>query len=440
MSLPSGSPIPALRIAGEGPASAYARRLLADLGLCVERAPDPPGPVDLHPALAWARSGAMALTGRPDALPRVPTGPLASCADGAARALRALGAAAPGDGAALLGARAAAAGFGRHGRRSPGGSCRLLRAADGWGALQLARPDDVAALPAWLERPLPSGDEPWALAERALPSRSLTEWAQRAAWLGLPFAPAARRPEAHPWWRSFARGPDADPPRRPPRVVDLSSLWAGPLCGALLAASGAEVWKVESAARPDGARRGPPDFFRRLNAGKRELALDFSRDADRARLAALLGGADVVIEASRPRALAQLGLDAQRFVEGRPGRIWLGITGYGRSDPPPGRIAFGDDAAVAAGAAWAVADADGPLICGDAIADPLTGLHAALAVWAAWRRGLGVGLDLALRDVSAFALGFAEVADFEVEGGPDAARVRAAGPGGGVEPVRAPRC
>ena len=435
VSPPTGSPGPAVEIAGAGPAADYARRLLGDLGLAVAFAPGPPDP---HPALAWARSGAMALTGHADGLPRVPDGPLASCAAGAGRALRALGAAAPADAAALLGARAAAAGLGRRGRTSPGGSCRLLRAADGWGALNLARPEDAAALPAWLETAAPPDADPWDFAARALPARRLDAWVQRAAWLGLPFA-ACERPAPGPWLRLFTRGRDAPPPARPPRVLDLSSLWAGPLCGALLAASGAEVWKVESAARPDGARSGPPAFFEALNAGKRSVQLDFARDADRARLAALVDGADVVIEASRPRALAQLGIDAQRFVEARPGRIWLCLTGYGRDDAPPGRIAFGDDAAVAAGCALAVADAVGPLFCGDALADPLAGLHAAVAVQAAWRCGQGIGLDLSLRDVCAFALGFATVDDFEVEGTAAAAQVCAEGPGGGAAAVEAPR-
>ena len=266
-------------------------------------------------------------------------------------------------------------------------------------------------------------------------SRDLQE---RATWLGMAFAPAAA-PQPRPWWRLAQPGVDSAPPRRPPRVLDLSSLWAGPLCGAILAASGAQVVKLESAARPDGARLGPPAFFARLNAGKAGVRLDFERADERARLAGWIEWADVVIEASRPRALRQLGMEAERFVRGRPGRIWLSITGYGRGDPPPGRVAFGDDAAVAAGCAEAVADAEGPLFCGDAIADPLTGLHSALAVWGHWRRGAGGLLDVSLRDVTAAALCFGEVRDFEVCGSPEAARVRAGGPGGGECPVSPPR-
>ena len=91
------------------------------------------------------------------------------------------------------------------------------------------------------------------------------------------------------------------------RVVDLTALWAGPLCGDLLARGGAQVVKVESLGRPDGARRGPAAFFDQLNAHKRSVALDFTTTGGRARLAGLLVAADVVLESSRPRALDQLG-------------------------------------------------------------------------------------------------------------------------------------
>jgi len=413
--------------------SEYAGRLLVDLGLNVQTRP---GPVDAHPALAWAHSGAMALCGRPDALPRVPRGPLASCAEGVGRALAALGARPPADVAALLGEHAACAGLARRGRIAPGGRCRLLRAADGWAALHLARQDDVRDLPAWLEAEPGEGD-PWEWVARAMQRRPLADLARRARWLGLPFAPAAPAAgDAPPWLRIAAHGPIADPPTRPPRVLDLSALWAGPLCGALLADAGAEVVKVESPRRPDGARAGSPRFFALLNQAKRGVSLDFASDRDRARLEVLLATADVVIESARPRALAQLGIDGNAFVAGRPGRVWVSITGYGRDDAPPGRVAFGDDAGVAAGLADAVADDEGPLFCADAIADPLTGLHAALAAWATWRQGGGALLDLSLRDVAAHALRFAPVEGFAVEACEGGARVAV---GADTAPVAEPR-
>ena len=68
-------------------------------------------------------------------------------------------------------------------------------------------------------------------------------------------------------------------------------------------------------------------------------------------------------------------------------------------------MAWGDDAAVAAGAIGGTLDA--PVFCGDALADPLTGLHAAVAALAFWQAGESVLLDLSLRGVTAYALDFA---------------------------------
>jgi len=159
--------------------------------------------------------------------------------------------------------------------------------------------------------------------------------------------------------------------------VDLSALWAGPLCTKLLGvALGARVVKVEHLGRPDGARAGPPAFWRSLNGHKEERHIDFAAATGRAELAELLAHARVVVSAARPRALAQLGLDPARFAA--RGVVWVSITGYGLAGPHADWVAFGDDAAVAGGVAVAAGGEDAPVFAGDAVADPLSGLAAAV--------------------------------------------------------------
>jgi hypothetical protein len=337
----------------------------------------------------------------------LPTAPLASCADGALAAFAALtgSEALRGvDGAPLLGERAAHTGFRRRGRISASGACRLIAAADGWIALNLAREEeDLRLLPAWLE--CETRGEAWQHVAETVRGRSAAALVERGRLLGLAVAPAPRPQNAgaRPWLQVLARGERAGA-GRVPLVLDLSSLWAGPLCTHLLHRAGARVVKLESTRRPDGARRGSPGFFERLNAGKEQVALDLASDAGRAALVSLAEEADVIVEASRPRALRQLGLLAESWVAARPGRIWLSLTGYGRSEPEAGWVAFGDDAAIAAGIGWCVPDEEAPLFVGDAVADPLAGLHAALAVAAFGQRGEGALLSVALRDVVAAAI------------------------------------
>ncbi|MEB2343710.1 MAG: CoA transferase [Deltaproteobacteria bacterium] len=366
-------------------------------------------------ALAWARSGAMALTGFADGAPRAAPASAAVAMERAAQAFAAT-AARRGvqlalDGPALLGERAAASGLARRGRSSPGGATRLLRAADGWIALTLARPDDLAALPAWLELAPAAcaAADPWTVVAAALAERPAAGAVERARLVGLPIALAAPPPRNPPAAvRVAARGPCGERGAAPPLVVDLSSLWAGPLCAQLLGLAGARVVKVESRTRPDGARRGPPAFFDLLHAGHESVVLDFTSVWDRAALRALVSAADVVIESARPRALRQLGIEAEELVATLPGVTWVAISGYGRDEPGADWVAFGDDAA-AAGGLWALAGRglDGPLACADAIADPLAGLHAAAAALAAHEAGGGVLLDVALARVAAAAASYA---------------------------------
>lgn len=369
--------------------------------------PEPPRAPDEHPAITWADSGLMALTGTTEGPPRMCPAPLASCADGALAALASLAPTGALDGlrgSRLLTERAALLGLRRNGATSPGGACRLYQAADGGIALNLARDEDRESLAAWLEAPEPV--DPARLAE-LIAQRCVDELVERARLLGLAVS-ANRRPAATAgrWFEITAQGaPHPAPPTRPPRVLELSSLWAGPLCAHLLLQLGAEVIKLESPQRPDGARRGNAAFFDLLNAGKRSVAVDPGSEAGRRQLLALIASADIVIEGSRPRALRQLGIDTEALVRSQPGLTWLSITGYGRGEPQEQWVAYGDDAAVAAGLSALLFEATGEhLIVGDAIADPLTGIHAALAVWASYTRGGGKLISLALRDVVAFCL------------------------------------
>lgn len=369
--------------------AAAARELAADLDAIGAR------PERIAPSTAardWALSGAMALTGRPDGPVRVAPGGPASWVRAAAEVIgagRALS-----DWGALLGERAACAGFSRNAPRSVGGAYRSLPAADGWLGLSLARDSDRELVPALTEAPL-NGD-PWLAVQRWLSGVPVARAAERAQLLGLPAsivatAPApAQRPAV-----AVTVGGRRTSRRDRPVVVDLSSLWAGPLCAHLLGLAGARVVKLESRRRPDGARLGPARFYDLLHGGHESVAVDFDRPDGRVALARLVAWADVVIESSRPRALQQLGLDASQYVA--TGTVWVAISAYGRNRPE--YVGFGDDVAAAAG--LVVDDGNGPYPVGDAIADPLAGVTAAAAAVTALAAGRGCLLDVSMRDVAA---------------------------------------
>lgn len=296
------------------------------------------------------------------------------------------------DATELLTGRAALLDIAPRGQVSAGGATRLLAARDGWCALTLSRPDDVAAVPALLEHDS-SEPDPWPAIEAWVAANSAGAVAERGRLLGLPVAVLGETEPAPPVISSL--GPVRTGSLAGTLVVDLSSMWAGPLCGQLLARAGATVVKVESRSRPDGTRAGPPGFFDWMNGGKLSYAVEFDEPRD---IAALIEVADVVIEASRPAALGRRGLGPDNLT-GRPGRIWLRITGHGTAGEKAGWVAFGDDAAVSGGL---VGYAEGaPVFSGDAIADPLTGLHAAAAVAASRERGGGELIEFSMAAVAA---------------------------------------
>jgi len=339
----------------------------------------------------WGSSGLAYLSGLPDGAPDFSRSAVLARARRVADEFRrrtAVGV----DAATILAGRAALLGVRRRGRISAGGATRLLAGRDGWLAITLSRPDDVDAVPALLESAA-ADDDPWPALHEWAASRRAAEAAERARLLGIPAATLGETPPAPPRVRPLGR---TAPARALPGllVADLSSMWAGPLCGQLLAQAGAVVVKVESPARPDGTRAGPAAFFDWMNGGKLSYAGDFDNPAA---LRTLLGVADVVIEGSRPAALARRGLGPDD-VAPRDGRVWLRITGHGTDAQHACWVAFGDDAAVSGGL---VGTGGGPVFCADAIADPLTGLHAGLAVAESLGRGGGELIEMSMAAVAA---------------------------------------
>jgi crotonobetainyl-CoA:carnitine CoA-transferase CaiB-like acyl-CoA transferase len=145
---------------------------------------------------------------------------------------------------------------------------------------------------------------------------------------------------------------------------------------------------------------GDPLLYRRLHQGHELARHSFSSIEGRRDLARIVRAADVVIESSRPRALAQLGLCPEEFLSERAGRSWISITGYGREGDRSNYVAYGDDAAVSAGlVAWA--DPDTPVFCADAVADPLGGLFAAVGGLVSMAAGGGFLVNVSLSGAGA---------------------------------------
>lgn len=274
---------------------------------------------------------------------------------------------------------------------SPNRYCQLVETADGWIAVNLAREDDRDAVPAWLECNV--GAEPWDTVVEIARQRKTHDLIERAILLGLPVAAVVSTACAKPL-PSIA----TDKPQKgvsDMTVVDLSALWAGPLCGGLLAEAGMAVTKFEDPNRPDPTRDSTPEHHRRLNGGKQCVSVRLSDPA----LLDHIADADALITSARPHALARLGLTPDGLFERNPSLIWVAITAHGFSGSNAMRVGFGDDCAAAGGLVrWN----DGkPSFLGDALADPLTGLRAARRVLEHVAAGQSGLIDVALATTAA---------------------------------------
>ena len=189
------------------------------------------------------------------------------------------------------------------------------------------------------------------------------------------------------------------------RVIDLSTVLAGPNCARYLADFGADVVKVE---RPDGgdslrnmAWRDPRDgdgvWWKVVNRNKRTVALDLKDDGDRDVLLSLVDGADVLVENFRPGTLERLGLGPDVLLERRPALVVTRVSGFGQDGPYRRRAGFATIAESMSGLA-AISGFEGgqPLLPAIALTDEVTGLVAAFATLVALRSGVGQVVDVSL--------------------------------------------
>ena len=189
------------------------------------------------------------------------------------------------------------------------------------------------------------------------------------------------------------------------RVLDISSVLAGPNCARYLADFGADVIKVE---RPDGgdslrsiAWKDPRDgvalWWKLANRNKRCLALDLKNDDDRAVFLGLVDGADVLVENFRPGTLERLGLGPDVLLARRPKLVITRITGFGQDGPYANRPGFATIAESMSGLSAISGLPDGqPLLPAIALTDEVTALVAAFATMVALHSGTGQEVDVSL--------------------------------------------
>ncbi|MGA4506656.1 CaiB/BaiF CoA transferase family protein [Propionibacteriaceae bacterium G1746] len=191
------------------------------------------------------------------------------------------------------------------------------------------------------------------------------------------------------------------------RVLDASTLFAGPLAAMFLGDQGAEVIKIEHPAKPDPSRSHGPSkdghnlWWKTLGRNKRCLTLDLSHERGRKILLDLALDADVLVENFRPGTLERWGIGPADLHAVNPRLVLCRVTGFGQFGPYASRPGFGTLAEAMSGFAALNGDPDGPpMLPPFALADGIAGLAAALAVTTALQArhstGRGQVVDLAI--------------------------------------------
>ncbi len=189
------------------------------------------------------------------------------------------------------------------------------------------------------------------------------------------------------------------------RVIDMSTVLAGPNCARYLADFGADVIKVERPGTGDSLRnmawRDPRDgeglWWKLVNRNKRTIALDLKDPGDRDLLLRLADDAHVLIENFRPGTLERLGLGPDVLLARNPDIVVTRVTGFGQTGPYADRPGFATIAESMSGLAAISGEPDGqPLLPAIALTDEVTGVVAAFATMVALHSGVGQVVDVSL--------------------------------------------
>ena len=123
------------------------------------------------------------------------------------------------------------------------------------------------------------------------------------------------------------------------RVLDVSTILAGPLCCQILGDFGADVIKIEHPRLGDSMRghgrdkNGIPLWWKEVSRNKRAVGLDLSAPSGAEVLLRLAAATDVMVESFRPGTLERWGLGPDRLREANPGMVLVRLTGWGQSGP-----------------------------------------------------------------------------------------------------------
>lgn len=191
------------------------------------------------------------------------------------------------------------------------------------------------------------------------------------------------------------------------RILDASTVLAGPLSAALLGDFGAHVIKVEQPGTGDPVRQYPPSkdgqaiTSKVTNRNKQSVAIDLHSESGREVFRKLAAQCDAVVVNYRPETLAKWGLDYEDLIKYRSDLVMLHLTGFGRTGPYKDRPGFARIAEAYAGLTYITGFPDGPpMFAGYAVGDGLAGVYGAFSLMLALfeRRSSGKGqlIDLAL--------------------------------------------